>query len=180
MNADWKKIVATVAPALGAALGGPLVGTAVGAISNAVLGKPDGTEAEVAAAVAGASPDLLLKLKEADAQFALDMKRLELDVFNAEAADRDSARQMFKVNVWPQTVAGGLFVLAFFVTLMVVLTGSIRTDEAWKPVLTTLLGMMGAGVTQFLAWLYGSTLGSREKTLALASSQPPAAKETTP
>ena len=180
MNADWKKIVATVAPALGAALGGPLVGTAVGAISNAVLGKPDGTEAEVAAAVAGASPDLLLKLKEADAQFTLDMKRLELDVFNAEAADRDSARQMFKVNVWPQTITGSLFVLSFFVTLMVVLTGAVKTDAAWMPVLTTLLGMMGAGVTQFLAWQYGSTLGSREKTLALAASQPPAAKETTP
>lgn len=180
MSPDWKKVVETVAPAIGAALGGPLVGTALAAVSQAVLGKPDATEEELAPAVAAASPDTLLKLKQADLDFKARMRELDLDVFKAEAADRDSARQMFHVNVWPQTIAGALFVLAFFITLMVVLAGSIKTDREWQPVLTTLLGMMGAGVTQYLAWLYGSTLGSREKTAALAASQPPDGKETTP
>ena len=180
MSPDWKKVVVTVAPALGAALGGPLVGTALAAVSQAVLGKPDATEEELAPAVAAASPDTLLKLKQADFDFKARMHELDLDVFKAEAADRDSARQMFKVNIWPQTVAGALFMVAYFVTLLMVLNGTVKTDKEWQPVLTTLLGMMGAGVTQFLAWLYGSTLGSREKTAALAASQPPDGKGATP
>ena len=47
-------IVKTVAPTIATAMGGPLAGMAVRTLSETLLGKPDGTEAELAAAAAAA------------------------------------------------------------------------------------------------------------------------------
>ena len=47
-----KSIIQTVAPTIGTAVGGPLGGMAVKAISEALLGKPDGTPDEVSKAIA--------------------------------------------------------------------------------------------------------------------------------
>ncbi len=55
-------LVRTVAPSLASAVGGPLAGMAVRTISDALLGKPDGTEAELAEAAAKATPEQLLQL----------------------------------------------------------------------------------------------------------------------
>ncbi|MFO0253092.1 MAG: 3TM-type holin [Betaproteobacteria bacterium] len=77
---DWKSLVATVAPTLATALGGPLAGMATKAIATAVLGRDEATEAELAQALAGATPDQLLALKKADADFAVRMKELDLDL----------------------------------------------------------------------------------------------------
>ena len=57
---DWKSVVRTVAPTLATALGGPLAGAAVQALSVALLGRPDGTEQEVAEAVLTGGADALL------------------------------------------------------------------------------------------------------------------------
>lgn len=90
---DWKNAIRTIAPGLGTLLGGPLVGGAIAVISNAVLGRSDGTEAEVAAAVqAGLSPEQVVRLKEIDAELAkagiaADIRKDELVV-----EDRTSAR----------------------------------------------------------------------------------------
>jgi len=51
MAFNWKSILGTVAPGLATALGGPLAGMAVQAVSNAVLGKQDGSDDEIAAAI---------------------------------------------------------------------------------------------------------------------------------
>lgn len=169
---DWRGLVRQVAPAIGTALGGPVGGAAAAVISRTLLGKDSANDDELAAAVAGATPEQLAALRKADQEFAAKMKELDIDVFRLEVADRQSARQMFSVNIWPQTIAGAMFVGGYFATLGLVLTGSVKTPPEWQPVLMTLLGMLGAGVTQVLAWLYGSTLGSREKTAALAASMP--------
>jgi len=78
----WKSLVRAVAPALATALGTPLAGLAVAAISDAVLGKPDGSEQEVEAALAVAGPDVLLRLKDADRAFTLRMRELDIDLEN--------------------------------------------------------------------------------------------------
>lgn len=90
---DWKAIVATVAPILGTAVGGPLGGIAVKAIGDA-LGLSEHTEEAISTALQGANPDMLLKLKQADQQFAKDMKGLDVDLAKIAATNTDSARQM--------------------------------------------------------------------------------------
>ena len=77
---DWKGTISAVAPALATALGGPLAGIAVQQISTAVLGKPDGKEAEVAQALSAGGPELLEKLKQADNEFAEKMAGLNVDL----------------------------------------------------------------------------------------------------
>ena len=52
MSENWQGIVKAVAPTLAGMLGGPLAAVAVRELSNKILGKPDGTEADVAAAIA--------------------------------------------------------------------------------------------------------------------------------
>lgn len=90
---DWKKIVSTVAPLLGTALGGPLGGLALKTLGEA-LGLDEHTEEAISAAITGASPELLLKIKQADQQFAKDMKVLDVDIERIAAADRGGAREM--------------------------------------------------------------------------------------
>lgn len=92
MNFDWKNIVKAVAPTIGTALGGPLAGLGIKALSEALLGKEDGTEAEVAAAVAGANPEQLMAMKKADQDFAIKMKELDIDLDKAFIADTSDAR----------------------------------------------------------------------------------------
>jgi len=70
---DWKAVVNSVSPWIGTALGGPLGGMAVTAVADA-LGLSDKTEAAIKSALAGATPDDLLKIKQADHQFAVQMQ----------------------------------------------------------------------------------------------------------
>lgn len=93
MNFNWQDIIKTVAPVLGTALRGPLAGMAVKKIAD-VLSLPEGTEEAVAAAIRGATPEDMLKLKQADQQFARDMRALDVDLERVYAGDRDSARKM--------------------------------------------------------------------------------------
>lgn len=93
MDFNWRSIVGTVAPAIATALGGPLAGVATSAIAKAFGISDSPTEAEVVAAVKGATPEQLLALKQADQQFALEMQRLGVDLERISAADRDSARR---------------------------------------------------------------------------------------
>jgi len=73
-------LVRTVAPSIASAVGGPLAGMATRAISDALLGKPDGTEQELAEAAAKATPEQLLALKQAEQDFAIKMRELDIDL----------------------------------------------------------------------------------------------------
>lgn len=63
-----KNIVRAVAPGIATALGGPAAGIAVASLSNLLLGKPNGSPEEIEGAIASASPETLIKLKELDLQ----------------------------------------------------------------------------------------------------------------
>jgi len=59
-----------------------------------VLGKADGTEDELSAALANAPHDILLKVKEADSAFKIRMEELNVDLVKAQYADTADAREM--------------------------------------------------------------------------------------
>jgi hypothetical protein len=166
---DWKSIVGAVAPALGTALGGPLAGLAVSAISDALLGKPNGSEAEIAIALKAGGPDALLKLKEADQRFAVRMRELDIDLDRLHQQDRSSARQ--------SNVAGGiqghvfwLVVLIFACVLGVegaVLFHGVPTEVDGQ-IVGRILGTLDAVLMAALFYVFGSSAGSSEKTALLA------------
>ena len=169
---DWRSIVRTVAPTLGTVLGGPLAGMAVKAIGDKLLGKPNATTEEVSEALANATPADLIKLKELDQQFAKDMKALDVDIFKLETADTQSARALFSVNYWPQMILSGLFIGGYFGVMCLYLTGHVTIPTDAKDMVTVLIGIMSASVTAIMAFWFGSSFGSREKTAALAVSRP--------
>ena len=92
---DWKALVGTVAPWIGAALGGPMGAAAVGYVADA-LGLSEKTESAVKAALAGVTPEQMLAIKTADQNFALAMQKLGFDhqdrVAELQYKDVDSAR----------------------------------------------------------------------------------------
>ncbi len=103
---DWKTIVKGISPILGTALGGPAGGAALAAISNAVLGKRDGTEAEVAAAVAGGNPDTYLQLRRAEHDFLVKMKEQDVkleEIYSGDVAQvNQTMREESKSEHWIQ------------------------------------------------------------------------------
>lgn len=161
-NIDWQGIVRTVAPSIASIFGGPLAGMAAQAVSNAVLGKPDGTEAELAQAMAGATPETLIALKKADQEFAEKMKEAGVELEKINAADRDSARKR-EIEV-KDRVPGELAVMVFFGFFGVL--GALMfvkvPPEAHDP-LVLMLGALGSLVVTIATYYYGSSSGSDKK-----------------
>ena len=169
MSFDWKEVVRNVAPALGHALAGPMAGTAVSYLAEHFLGNPDATEGEVAEAVLSASPDSLLKLKQMDHDFEVQMAKLGVDIYRIKVEDTKSARELAKVNMVPQVLLSALFVSGYCAVLYGMLTGTVVINDGVKSEVTLILGVLTAGVVKILDFWFGSSFGSKEKTAALTA-----------
>ena len=178
---DWKNVVGTVAPVLGAALGGPLGGAAVSVISEA-LGLNEKTEDAIKNALSGTTPEQLLALKNADQVFAVKMEELGLkreelsfakvkDMEVIASGDRDSARKR-EISVMDKTNRNLAYAITggFFGTLFLLMFGDINTGS--ENVLYMLLGSLGSAWAGVIAYYFGSTAGSKFKSEMLAKSKP--------
>jgi len=162
MSFDWKGALKTVAPALATALGGPLAGVAVKSISDSVLGKPDGSEDEIAQAIQSGGADALLKLKQAEQQFILDMKKLDVDIEKLHADDRANAREReVKTGDKTPAILAGVITIGFFGILGYML--KYGTPEHGGEALLILLGALGAAWGSVVQYYYGSSAGSARK-----------------
>lgn len=162
-------LVRTVAPSLASAVGGPLAGMAVRTISDALLGKPDGTEAELAEAAAKATPEQLLALKHAEQDFAIKMRELDIDLERIANADRDSARNReIKTKDWTPRVLAGLITAGYFGVLFYMLRNGLPQHGGSEAMLV-MLGTLGTAWGGVVAYYFGSSAGSKEKTEAMNS-----------
>lgn len=183
---DWKKLIGGLAPTLGAALLGPMGGAAVKVLADQVLGTPDASEAEVAAAVVqGLGPEQVVALREADNAFKLRLRELDIDVMKlnqvtelAYVADVGQARTAHAGDrgvFWL-----GIAVLVTFAVLMGVvllgcfymLTGRMLVDPAVAAMVSgmigTVVGYVAANAQQVTSYFFGSSRGSSDKTALLA------------
>ncbi|MFN7726299.1 MAG: hypothetical protein ACK5QH_14625 [Rubrivivax sp.] len=168
---DWKKIVGAVAPTLATALGGPLAGMAAAAVSDALLGKPNGTDAEIATALQAGGPDALLRLKQADQAFAVRMQELGIDLERVHANDRADARgrEVKTGDKATPRVLAGLIVGGFLLMVWFVLAGHVGglKDPVAAGLIGTLIGYVSAKADQVVSYYFGSSAGSAEKTALL-------------
>ena len=149
-----------IAPAVATAVGGPLGGMAISAIASK-FGVSDSVEA-VAKAIAG-DPEAATKLAE-----------LDLRQFQAEAEDRNSARQREAAIA----AAGGNLLTQIVVPILALGTVSLTfifigillfktIDSAQQQLVIFALGYATAAAQQVLSYYFGSSKSSQDKTAAL-------------
>jgi hypothetical protein len=163
----------TIAPALGTAIAGPFGGLAAGWIAKKVLGKDNATPDEINKMITSLSdPEMASKLKAADNEFKVHMESLGVDVFRIEVDDRKSARTlMTKSNVAAsmQGILATVIIAGFFYTVWMVLAGNLDIGDANKAVLIgTIIGYVSAKADQVVAFFFGSTKASQEKSDTLS------------
>jgi len=168
---DLLKIVGAVAPTIATAIGGPLGGMAMKVVAD-VLGLPaDSSEKDVSKAMAAATPDQLLALKQADQDFAVRMRELDIDLEKIAASDRDSARRReAQVRDWMPRVLAFVVVAGFMATVFLVLLGYVdgMKDPLMATTVGTLIGFVSAKCEQVVAYYFGSSSSSQQKTQLLA------------
>ena len=157
---DLINILKSVAPGLATAVAGPLGGAAVKMIADKL-----GVENEVAAvaqAIAG-DPDAARKLAEID-----------LAQFKAEAADRDSARQMQTVALQQEDKFAKHFIYwyAWFwsigTTVYFFSVTFLTMPEGGRDFANIILGfLLGTAVATIISFFYGSSKSSKDKTEAM-------------
>ena len=160
---SWKKIVGNLAPTIATALSGPLAGTATKFIASELLGNESATEKDVEAFISNANPDQLAKLRQIDNDFSIKMAELDIDVFELEVKDRDSARSLAKVNMLPQIVLSALFILGYFAIVGILFSGAVIIDESIRDMSNILLGVLTANIPSIMSFWFGSSHGSKTK-----------------
>jgi hypothetical protein len=159
-------LVRTVAPSIATAVGGPLAGMATRAISEALLGKPDGTEDELLEAAKSATPEQLLALKQAEQNFVVRMRELDVDLERIANQDRGSAREReIKTGDYTPKLLAAAVTFGFFGVLfwMIAYGLPVNGGEA----MLVMLGTLGTAWGAIVSYYFGSSAGSREKTQAM-------------
>ena len=167
MRVNWKSIIGSVAPTLATALGGPFAGMATRAISAAVLGKPDGKEKELEAALEMADPEVFERIKKADQEFEAEMKRLDVNLEDIAHKDRLSARLREQlVGGKANPILAGIIIAGFLIMVWYVLTKGLNAemDPGMAALAGTLIGYVSAKADQVVSYYFGSSAGSKEKT----------------
>jgi len=177
MNDKIMRFLKAIAPVIGTALGGPLGGIAGTALSQVLLGKDKGTDDEIYNALQSASPDLILRIKEADNNFKLDMEKLGVDTLKLQYSDIADARnrevEIIKHNKDNRFIAtlsmitmpclAMLITAGFFCTMGLIAFLNIDAEAA--QVLNILAGILGTCFVQIISYYFGSSLGSRMKDM---------------
>ena len=178
---DWKSLISSIAPMLGTALGGPLGGMAVQAIGSA-LGLSATSEDAIKQAIAGATPEQMLAIKQADNDFAVKMQALGFDhqekiqALNEQAAeldvkDRQGARDMQVANKsWIIPTIAILVTLGFFGLLAYMATNPVPVANQAQ--LNIMLGSLGTAWVTIMSFFFGGNHGSQDITTMLYKSTP--------
>jgi ABC-type siderophore export system fused ATPase/permease subunit len=152
-------ILKGVAPVLATAIAGPAGGAAIGWLANK-LGVDDATVEGVTQALTG-NPELTLKLKELDLEYA-----------KLDAQDRDSARQAYAAvatsanstkldKMVVPILALGVVGLAF---VLIGILMFVDTPDDQQQLVIFALGFITSAAGQVLSFYFGSSQGSKNKT----------------
>lgn len=167
---DWLQTLQQIAPTVATAFLGPLGGVAVSAVGS-LLGVSDATQDKIAKAITTATltPDQIAKLKELDLQYKAKEQELGFKYADLAFQDRDSAR---KANVAGgiQSKLFGMSIVLLILTLGcegVVLFHGYPADIP-EIIVGRVLGLMDSVAMLVLAYWYGTSSGSAQKTELLA------------
>lgn len=158
-----KNVIAAIAPTIGAALGGPF-GAMAGKVLGGLLG---GDDKAVETAVLSGDPDTLAKVRIAEIEFQKRIEELGLEKDKLAYSDIQNARGR-EVSVKDRTpaVLAYTVTIGFFGVLTALLLGGKPADGG--DALLVMLGSLGAAFGAVVTYYYGSSVGSKDKTEAMA------------
>jgi hypothetical protein len=162
---EWLKQIAPTAATL---LGGPLAGMAVDAIGKAI-GLDNATKEQVKDALGSGTlnAEQMSAIKQAEADLALKVQQLDIDLEKVHAGDRASAREMAAKtgDTWtPRIIALTVFIVWGAVNWKL-FNGTISGDM--RELVARALGTLDAVLMAVVYYYYGSSSGSKEKTQAI-------------
>ncbi|HJW82424.1 MAG TPA: hypothetical protein VJ396_09290 [Acidiferrobacterales bacterium] len=164
---NWKDTLGALAPTIATALGGPLAGAAVGVLSKALLGKPDGTEEELAPLIQQASPETLLKIKEAEKELKLGLAAAGVKLEEVAALDRGSARDReIKVGDRTTKILAYAYTIGYFAIFATMMKTGV--SDQMENIVMVLLGVLTAAQGQIMNYYFGSSSGSAQKNELMA------------
>ena len=109
----------------------------------------------------------LLALKKAEQDFAVQMRELDIDLERIANSDRDSARNReIKVKDWTPKILAGLITVGYFGVLFYMLRNGLPQHGGSEAMLV-MLGTLGTAWGGVVAYYFGSSAGSKEKTDAI-------------
>tara|TARA_R100001510_G_scaffold14991_1_gene12301 strand:+ start:147 stop:623 length:477 start_codon:yes stop_codon:yes gene_type:complete len=152
MKGLFKNIIGAVAPTLGSAIGGPMGGMAANMIAD-VLGVPN-DQKSIETAIQNATPEQMLELKKAEQAFEIQMKELDVDVFELEVADKQNARSMFSKD-WTARIIGIATIAGFLgYIFLVTLQPPEQNSEA---LINLVLGYLGGLASAIISFYFGAS-----------------------
>lgn len=156
-------ILATIAPTIASAMGGPLAGMATTAMIGALGLAPDSSSDDVMKAIAGATPEQLLKIKEVEAKLILDLKKLDVDVTKLQVDNTKDARaREIATKDWiPRILA--FSIMGLYIGVQAYILGYVIPEQSINIVMRS-LGTLDAAVGLVLGYYFGSSVGSANKT----------------
>jgi len=168
---NWLNKLKEYAPDLAMAVlsgGATLPQLALKAVADAT-GQPVADETQMAEAIEAASPEVMLKVKQANNSFKIRMRELSNELTATEIGDVQHARTTHQHSKMPAFICISLTVavISFAAALMFVTipTGNVRLiDTLFGSVLTAWLGS--------LAFFNGTTRSSAQKTGMLTGGRP--------
>lgn len=177
---DVGRVIGGAAPTVGALLGGP-AGGAVGALVAAALGTTSDPDA-VSAALAS-DPGAMVKIQELQLNAKVQLQQLAVTAemnrmqaegvqYAAEAADRDSARQLAakQPNDMVRPVLTFMLLFGAFAILVCIFTG-VAQDALENPVALSTVSMLIAlwfgELKQTLGFWFGMTKESQKQSAAI-------------
>lgn len=163
---NWIDALKKLAPTAAALLAGPFAGMAVQALGEALgIGEP--TQEKIAQAFKNGqlSGDQLVAVKLAEQNLALKLEELGVRREEIDATDRASARQMqIATGSWVPGVLAIAVTVGFFSILSWMLSADIKPSEP----LLVMLGSLGTAWGSIVAYYFGSSHGSLQKSTLLA------------
>lgn len=127
-------------------------------------------------AVQGATPEQLMAMKQADADFAAKMQAMgfahQEEIEKLAASDRADARarEVKTGDGWTPRILAALIVVGWLVVQSFLLTHVI--DTTMRELISRVLGTLDGALMLVLSYYFGSSAGSAEKNQMLANSTP--------
>lgn len=163
--AKWKDVIGAVAPKIGAALGSPLGGLAVSVLAEKLGLSSEASEKDIAKALASMSPADYTKLKEAEYDYEKRCAELEVDLEEIHAKDRASARdRQIKTGDKTPNILAYIIIVGFFACFFTLFFYGSEVEGGVKDVLLAMVGLLGGLTAGVIAYFFGSSRGSKDKT----------------